>query len=199
MVVSQPLHLPMTDLSDAALIERSKVEPEVFAVLFDRHAQAIYRYLARRVAEMADDLLSETFLIAFRQRGRYRPERVDVRPWLYGIATNLLRNHARAERRRYNALARLPGADLVSSLFEDEASERMDAESLRAELAAALGELKPPDRDALLLVAWAQLSYAEVAAALDIPIGTVRSRLNRARRLMRGALALPDRALLETP
>lgn len=174
-------------VADEVLIRESIRDPERFAPLFDRHAAAVHRYLARRIGEPADDLLAETFLVAFRRRASYRPMQLDVRPWLFGIATNLLHRHVRQEERRYRALAR---ARLVEtgSHTDDPPEDRLDARTLRAALAEALAALKPADRDVLLLLAWAQLSYAEIAATLDIPIGTVRSRINRARRLTRAAL-----------
>jgi RNA polymerase sigma-70 factor (ECF subfamily) len=168
---------------------RSLDDPAAFATLFDRHAPAVHRYLGRRVGELADDLLSETFLIAFRRRAAYRPERVEVRPWLIGIATNLVHGSARAERRRYRALARAASEPEVPGIDPGDSADRLDAQALRGPLAGALAALKARDRDALLLFAWAQLSYEEIAAVLDIPIGTVRSRLNRARRQTRAALS----------
>ena len=180
--------LPNAAPSDAELIARSLDDPEAFAPLFDRHAASVHRYLGRRVGELADDLLSETFLIAFRRRAAYRPEHVEVRPWLLGIATNVVHGHVRTEQRRYKALARAaaepdrPGSDPADS------ADRLDAAALRGPLAAALAGLKPRDRDALLLLAWGQLGYEEIAAVLDVPIGTVRSRLHRARRQTRAAL-----------
>jgi RNA polymerase sigma factor (sigma-70 family) len=181
--------LPSGQPTDTEVMARSLDEPEAFATLFDRHAAAVHGYLGRRVGNLADDLLSETFLIAFRRRAAYRPERVEVRPWLIGIATNLVHGAARAERRRYRALARagmepeIPGADPGDS------AARLDAQALRGPLAGALAGLKTRDRDVLLLFAWAQLSYEEIAAVLDVPLGTVRSRLNRARRQTRAALS----------
>lgn len=180
--------------ADDVLIRESIRAPERFAPLFDRHATAVHRYLSRRIGESADDLLAETFLVAFRVRESFEPLRIDARPWLFGIATNVLRRHVRAEERRYRALARSAGSDRGVHL--DEAlDDRLDAQALRGALAAALASLKPPDRDALLLLAWAQLSYAEIAATLGIPIGTVRSRINRARRVTRSALGLPAESL----
>ena len=150
----------------------------------------VHRYLGRRVGELADDLLSETFLVAFRRRADYRPEHLEVRPWLVGIATNLVHGAARAERRRYRALAR--AAAEPGDHHDDGREDRLDAEALRgplaAALAAALAGLEERDRDVLLLVAWADLSYEEVATVLDVPGGTVRSRLHRARRQTRAAL-----------
>jgi RNA polymerase sigma factor (sigma-70 family) len=179
--------LPNRAPTDSELIARSVEEPELFAGLFDRHAATVHRYLGRRVGELADDLLSETFLIAFRRRAAYRPEHVEVRPWLLGIATNVVHGSARSERRRYRALARA-GAEPDHAAGAEEIHARVDAAALRGPLAAALAGLKERDRDVLLLVAWGQLGYEEVAAVLDVPVGTVRSRLNRARRLTRAAL-----------
>jgi RNA polymerase sigma-70 factor (ECF subfamily) len=180
--------LPSAQPSDSELISRSTAEPELFATLYDRHATAVHRYLGRRVGDLADDLLSETFLVAFRRRTAYRPEHVEVRPWLLGIATNVVHGHLRSERRRYRALARASAEPVPSGSSTDEAHDRVVAEAMRAPLAAALAGLKARDRDVLLLFAYAQLSYEEIAAALDVPIGTVRSRLNRARRQTRAAL-----------
>ncbi len=180
--------LPSAQPTDVELMTRSVGEPELFARLFDRHAATVHRYLGRRVGELADDLLSETFLIAFRRRAAYRPEHVEVRPWLLGIATNLVHGHVRAEQRRYRALARAGAEPTVPGTDPADSTDRLVAEALRGPLAAALAGLAARDRDALLLLAWGQLSYEEIAAVLDIPIGTVRSRLNRARRRTRAAL-----------
>jgi RNA polymerase sigma factor (sigma-70 family) len=174
--------------TDAELIDSA------FAELFDRHAVAVHRYLARRIGPTtADDLLAQTFLVAFEGRAGYDRARPDARPWLYGIATNLLRRHRRDEVRQYDAWARTgvdPTAAPNTECHADRVAERADAEMKSPRLAAALAELKTPDRDALLLFAWCDLSYAEIAVALDIPVGTVRSRLNRARAIVRRAL--PD-------
>lgn len=180
--------LPDARPTDAELIARSVDDPAEFAPLFDRHATTVHRYLGRRVGELADDLLSETFLVAFRRRAAYRPEHVEVRPWLLGIATNVVRGHVRTEQRRYRALARAAAEPEESGGDPADAVGRLDAQALRGPLAAALAGLKPRDRDALLLLAWADLGYEEIAAVLDIPVGTVRSRLHRARRLTRAAL-----------
>jgi RNA polymerase sigma factor (sigma-70 family) len=181
--------LPEALPTDADLIARSVHEPEVFASLFDRHAAGVHRYLARRVGERADDLLSETFLIAFRRRDVYRAEHVEVRPWLLGIATNLVHGHVRTEQRRYRALARAAAEPAVNGADPGDSADRLDAEALRAPLAGALAGLKARDRDVLLLFAWGQLTYEEIAAVLHIPVGTVRSRLNRARRQTRATLS----------
>ena len=180
--------LPDAAPSDGELIARSLDEPEAFAPLFDRHAASVHRYLGRRVGELADDLLSETFHIAFRRRAAYRAEHLEVRPWLLGIATNLVHGHVRTEQRRYKALARAAAEPERPGTDPGDSADRLDAEALRGPLAAALAGLKPRDRDALLLLAWGQLGYEEIAAVLDVPVGTVRSRLHRARRQTRAAL-----------
>ncbi|TDB91878.1 sigma-70 family RNA polymerase sigma factor [Actinomadura sp. 7K534] len=176
---------------DAEILRRSRHEPECFAVLFDRHYTAIHGYAARRLgAGPADDVAAETFLIAFDRRERYDASKGDARPWLYGIASNLIARHHRAEVRQYRALARSLGRDAAEG-HADGVAGRIDAEAARGPLAAALGGLSRGDRDVLLLVAWAQLSLQEAAEALGIPAGTARSRLHRARRKVRAALGAP--------
>ncbi|MGY1843342.1 RNA polymerase sigma factor [Modestobacter sp. SYSU DS0875] len=180
--------LPSSLPTDADLITRSVTDPGQFTALFDRHAAAVHRYLGRRVGDLADDLLSEVFLIAFRRRSAYRPEHLEVRPWLLGIATHVVHGHERTERRRYRTLAKAAGQPAEHAADPAEGTDRLDAQALRGPLAAALGALKPHDRDALLLLAWGDLSYEEIATVLDVPVGTVRSRLHRARRQTRAAL-----------
>ena len=178
---------PPDEPSDDDVIRASVAEPERFGPLFDRHAVPVHRYLARRIGAPADDLLAEAFLVAFRRRASYTSD-VGVRPWLFGIATNLVRRHVRTEERRYRALARLAAGEVAPPVIDD-AIDRRDAGALRRDLALALASLRRRDRDVLLLTAWADLSYEQIAAVLDIPLGTVRSRLHRARRLTRLALA----------
>jgi RNA polymerase sigma factor (sigma-70 family) len=174
--------------ADAALIERSWTEPERFAEVFDRYYAEIHGYVSRRLgSSLADDVASETFLIAFDRRRRYDVAHPNARPWLYGIASNLISRHHRAELRRYRALARAGVTDAADGLTEGIAA-RLDAEALRGRLAAALVEIADADREVLLLVAWAQLSCEEAARAIGIPAGTARSRLHRARRKTRAAL-----------
>ena len=179
-------------LDDAALIERSWHEPEAFAALYDRHAAPIHRFAGRRLGDqMADDVVGETFLAAFRRRKRYDLRRADARPWLYGIAANVIGKHRRAEVRMLRAFART-GADPVAAGHADLVDSRVCAAAVQRDLAAALAGLPAGDRDVLLLIAWADLSYEETAAALGIPVGTVRSRLHRARRKVREALGGQD-------
>lgn len=172
---------------DHAVIAASIADADAFGALFDRHAREIHRFLARRLGEFADDVLGEVFVIAFQRRASYRAEMADARPWLYGIAANLARRHHRAEATRYRALARVPLAVVVPDSSAS-AIAAADGAAVRPRLAQALATLKPADREVLLLLAWGQLGQAEVAAALNIPVGTVRSRLHRARQQLRPVL-----------
>ncbi|MCP9954207.1 RNA polymerase sigma factor [Actinomadura madurae] len=177
---------------DAEIVRRSRHEPECFAALFDRHYAAIHGYAARRLGRgLADDVAAETFLIAFDRRGRYDLARPDARPWLYGIASNLVARHHRAEVRQYRALARA-GTSEAGDGHADAVAGRVDAQAAKGALAAALAGLPRGDRDVLLLVAWAQLTVQEAGEALGIPAGTARSRLHRARRRIRAALGETD-------
>jgi RNA polymerase sigma-70 factor (ECF subfamily) len=183
---------PLQD-TDAAVIGRSVREPEQFAAIFDRYYPRIHGYLARRLGkDLADDLASETFLLAFAARDRYDTRYPDARPWLYGIAAHLIARQHRAEQRWYRAIARA-GMDQVAEGHDDRVAGQVDAAARRGALAAALAGIPDVEREVLLLVAWAELSSEEVARALGIPAGTVRSRLYRARRQLRIALDLTDR------
>ncbi|WP_444961111.1 RNA polymerase sigma factor [Nocardiopsis sp. M1B1] len=174
--------------TDATVIMLSLEEPTRFGEVFRRHAPALHRYAARRLGGPdADDVVAETFHIAFRKRDRYDPAHPDARPWLWRIAANLVRRHHRTETRHYRALART-GVDPVLEGFADRVSARVDAQSASKPLAAALAGLSARDRDVLLLVAWGDLTYEEVASVLSVPVGTVRSRLHRARKRVRAAL-----------
>ncbi|MUN38167.1 RNA polymerase sigma factor [Actinomadura litoris] len=187
--------------SDAAAITRSRREPAAFAEIFHRHFTAIHGYVARRLgADAADDIAAETFLTAFRKRDRFDPARGTVRPWLYGIATRLIGLHRRSEGRRYRALARTPAQPFEDG-HEDVVTARVTAGGAGAELADALARLPRGDRDVLLLVALADLSYEEVGQALGIKTGTVASRLHRARRRLRESLGGTNPTLIveETP
>ena len=137
--------------SDGAVIAGSLAMPGAFGVIFDRHGSTLLRFLGRRVdpAE-AEDLLGEVFRIAFERRSAFERDRDSARPWLYGIAANVVTKHYRSEARR---------------------SRAMDA----------IGTLPEAERQVLLLFAWEELSYDEIALALGVPVGTVRSRLSRGR------------------
>ena len=174
--------------SDADCLARSLVEPRAFEVLFDRHFGAVHTYLHRRAGHnIADELAAETFALAFEGRTSCR-SKDSVLPWLYGIATNLLRRRRRMERRQLNAYARSGVNDWV--VVEDETLARVDDWPVGARLARALTAMHPRERDALLLYALADLSYDEVATALDVPVGTVATWLHRARESARRELAI---------
>jgi RNA polymerase sigma factor (sigma-70 family) len=178
IVTGEPTGPPATD---AAVIEQSWAEPERFEAIFRRYFGRIHQYLAARVGgKIADDLAADVFTIAFAQRQRYDLARACARPWLYGIATNLVGTYRRQEQRRYRALARAHAQGTAPS-DEDLVAERVSAAAAGPALATALARLSSGDRDVLLLVAIAGLDNQEVAQSLGIPYGTVCSRLSRAR------------------
>lgn len=182
----------LTEVDDGAVIRSSLDEPERFAVLFDRYARQVHQYVSRRLGtQLADDIVGETFLIAFRRRETFDPARTLARPWLYGIATTLVARHRRNEERFLRALKRT-GADPLPEPVAEAVARQVTAGAQERALAGALARLPRGDRDVLLLVAWADLSYEETAQTLDIPLGTVRSRLHRARRRLREALGGAD-------
>jgi RNA polymerase sigma-70 factor (ECF subfamily) len=179
--------------TDSAVIAASWREPDLFAVLFQRYAADVHRYTFRRVGpDLADDLVAATFLTAFARRHRYDTAIANARPWLFGIATREISGHRRAERARYRALARVGEGERWYDDFADRVVAEATARTAYPALAEALARLRSGDRDCLLLYAWGDLSYEEVATGLGIPIGTVRSRLNRVRRKMRAALGDVD-------
>jgi RNA polymerase sigma factor (sigma-70 family) len=175
----------LDDRTDADVIACSLDDPRQFAAVFDRHAGVVFRFLVRRVGrDTADELLGETFRIAFERRSTFDRERENARPWLYGIATNLLAKYRRTEARRLRATARLAAAFPADRSADDVASV-LDARQLCRVVIDAITELPDGERDALLLYAWEELDYEDIAVALGIPVGTVRSRLNRARSRLR--------------
>ena len=177
-------------MTDAELIARSRRDESAFAPLFDRHYAALHRFLRARVGmALADDLASEVFLTAFRRRASYDVRHENARPWLFGIAVNLVRRHRRSELQRLAAYARLGDGD------GDGASSFEAADRLDPALAAALLRLSESDRHLVLLFAWAQFTYEEIAQALEVPIGTVRSRLSRSRATLRESLMQVERVL----
>ena len=175
------------ECGDAALIKRSLGAPECFALLFDRHGPAIHSYVARRLGpDAADDLTAEAFLIAFQRRHAYNAAHKDARPWLYGIATNLVGRRRRDEVRLLRAIAR-SGAQSPDESLAEQVTDRVAAQAVRGRLASALSRLPRGQRDVLLLTAKG-LSGQEIAAAIGVPRGTVASRLARARRKVRAEL-----------
>jgi len=187
----------LTVPTDADAMVASVLDADTFALIFDRHFASIHRFLHRRVGrDLADELAAETFAEAFRRRRAYDPRLADVRPWLFGIAINLLRHHMRTERRRLHAYART-GIDPVLDQDLEAVEARVDAGALGPRLASCLASLRGGDRDVLLLYAWADLRHEEIAQALRLPIGTVRSRLHRARRRVRELLDASGQQLVE--
>lgn len=171
-------------LSDVRILRDSVSDPVVFSSLYERHLGAVASYVARRVgSELSEDLTAEVFVRAFRKRAAFRDERGSALPWLLGIANNLIADQRRAERRRLETLQRLASAGPVSS--------ETSIGVLAPELVGELLRLPAADRDTLLLVVWGELSYAEAATALSVPIGTIRSRIARARRRLGAAIGRP--------
>lgn len=159
------------------LASAARGDADAFTPLIARHHATVHRFVARRLgATDAEDVVSETFEVAFRRAGTYRPETPTARPWLLGIAANLIRHHSRQEAAMYRAYART-GVDPATPAIEPPYA---DPHAARA-LAAALAELRPAHRDALLLHVLGELSYDEVAIALSVPPGTVKSWIHRAR------------------
>ena len=169
----------------------SGVDTDV-ARLFDAHAAKLLRYCACRVGrDAAEDLVAQIFLVAVSHGAVYDPTRGSELTWLYGIATRLVRGHRRAESRRLAGYARAAEPDVVAE-FADQADDRIDAAATHRRVARAMARLPARQRDVLLLIAVAELEYAEIAAVLDIPIGSVRSALHRARTKVRAALTTED-------
>lgn len=174
------------ELDDTTLWSRSRAgDRNAFEALFERHARAIYNYGFHRLGDWsaAEDFVSVVFLEAWRRREK-ELEPGKVLPWLFGIATNVLRNQRRSERRFAAALARVPGAD-ENSGFADDVNERLDDERKMKRALQLLSRLPKRERDVFVLCSWSGLSYEEASFALGVPVGTVRSRLSRARNRLR--------------
>jgi RNA polymerase sigma-70 factor (ECF subfamily) len=169
--------------SDGELFARSLGAPTAFEEIFERHARPVWRYAQRRVGrDAADEVVAETFLIAFERRSRFDPSYGSARPWLMGIATNVIRHRLREERAHLVAMGRAAEPIEVEGSLD---VGRLDAQRMRGPLTDALRSLSNEDRDTFLLVAAGELTYAEAAVALEIPVGTVRSRIHRARAQLR--------------
>jgi len=181
-----------TVATDAEIIRASCQTPDRFGVLHDRYLPMLYRYACQRVGPTAaEDVVADTFLAAFAQRDGYDVTRSDARPWLFGILTKRIARWGRAEKTHYRAHARAWQAPVTEGV-DERVADQVSAQAMRGRLAAALCRLSRADRDVLLLISWGQLSYDEVAQALGIPVGTVASRLNRAKRKVREALREHD-------
>ncbi|MFF2120717.1 RNA polymerase sigma factor [Kitasatospora sp. NPDC058184] len=165
-------------------------DAEAFGQVFEDHARAVYRHAVRMTGDrtVAEDVVSLTFLEAWRLRARIAPEREDgaesLAPWLLGIAGNVIRNTRRAARRHQKAMAKLPPREVAPDFSGELAGRIADAEELAA-AKAALERLRPAEREVFALYVWEGLDHAAVAEALGRPVGTVRSRLSRARARLR--------------
>ncbi|MFD5771512.1 RNA polymerase sigma factor [Streptomyces sp. NPDC127049] len=161
-------------------------DPSALGEAYDAHARVLFQYAYRMCGDRAaaEDAVSATFLEAWRCRGKVHAEGGSLRPWLLGIATNVLRGAAREARRRDAALARIPDRGVLPDFSDAVASRLADEDRLRA-ARVALGRLRRREREVFGLVVWAGLDYATAGEALGIPVGTVRSRLSRARERLR--------------
>lgn len=176
--------------TDSEIIRRSRDSPAVFGELYDRHATAIYRYAARRAGDFAaEDVTAETFLVAWEHLDSYDTSRDDARPWLFGIATNLLREHHRAEAKVLRTAAKSASREAIAD-DSDRIAAEVDAKIATGQIAQVLRDMAAIDRETLLLYAWADLTYEGIAQATGVPVGTVRSRLNRARQIIRAQFNL---------
>jgi RNA polymerase sigma-70 factor (ECF subfamily) len=175
-------HERAVELDDSVLWSRAPSgDSEAFGMLFERHGRTIYNYCFRRVGSwaVAEDLVSIVFLEAWRRVDKPLPSGKEL-PWLFGIATNVVRNRRRSERRYAAALRRVSQPSSEPS-FADDSNERIDDEELMGRALALLARLPRREQEVFALCAWSGLSYEDAAVALHIPVGTVRSRVSRAR------------------
>jgi RNA polymerase sigma factor (sigma-70 family) len=187
MATARAVSRPTEKLDDSGIVAASLEDPEAFGELFRRHAPRLHAYIKRRLGlTLADDVVAETFATAFRQRARF-DGRAEFAAWLWGIASNVIAKHHRQETRMYRAFART-GVDPAEDGVADLAGDRVDAAARSPHLAKALASLSAQDRSAVLLLAWGELSYAEIAATLGLPLGTVKAKIHRARTKLRKAL-----------
>lgn len=177
------------DPTDADVISASLEKPSLFGLIFTRHYPALYNFAARRIGrDEAADLVADTFVRALESRATYDPSYPSCLPWLYGIAQNVIRDRLRRVGRGKRIYIALPAA--ATEEFGEETDDRVVASSVATDLAHALARLSKRDRSTLLLYALDGFSYSEIALVLDIPAGTVGSRLNRARQQI--LEAIPD-------
>jgi RNA polymerase sigma factor (sigma-70 family) len=172
-------------------------EREAFSELYELYATAVYHHALRLTGDwsVAEEVMSETFLAAWRGRGDVQAEGGSLRPWLFGIATNRARNADRSLRRRLAFLARRSeaeagaGAGQAVDDFAEDVVGRVDGARRLAEVRRVLGRLRRHEREVIALCVWGGLDYAQAAEALGVPVGTVRSRLSRARARLRDFVA----------
>lgn len=179
------------DPPDSVLILASLGEPDRFGDVFRRHYPAVYAFMVRAVGRSdGPDLAAEVFVRAFASRRRYDPNYPSARPWLMGIAANLVAGYYRSKARENRAMRRTAGTDEKNQVgFEDDTVARLDAAVAEGPIQEALGRLRREEVEVLSLFVLADFTYAEIAQSLNIPEGTVRSRLSRARARLRNLLA----------
>lgn len=185
-----------TGLSDAQIIDRSLTDPQSFEAIFDRHFESVHRFAVGRVGlQDSADVVAETFARAFDRRQRFRRDRPSALPWLFGIAANVARERTRKTDRAHWATWRVAlRSDVIAEPFESALADRIDAERLRPDLITALRRLSDDEYALLMLSTESDLTYDQMADTLGIPVGTVRSRLSRARRRLRASLSNPSKA-----
>lgn len=177
-------------LTEGELIRRSVDDPDLFSEIFTAHYSAIFGFVSAALGRhLAEDIAGEVFLRAFRDRHRFDPTYESARPWLYGIASNLIQDHLRQQARQYRAYQRTGLPDIAETSFEDEVASRADAAEAAPVLQAALMALRAEEASVVLLYVTEDRTYQEIADILRIPIGTVRSRLSRARQALRNSWA----------
>jgi RNA polymerase sigma factor (sigma-70 family) len=195
---------PLSEATDPDLVAMAGSEPEAFGELFKRHSRSVYAYCARRSGnlDLAEDLTSIVFLDAFRRRRRLQLSNTSALPWLLGVANNVVRNADRSLRRYRSALERLPPQENSASSEED-VVERLGAQEALSRAVDAISALTRGEQEVVLLVLWSELTYADAATALGIPIGTVRSRLSSARAKFNDPMTVTSRTITplaeETP
>lgn len=187
-----PAHAEPASLASAMseAVVASVEHPHRFEAVFDEYHRTVYEYLARAVGtDRADEYAGDVFVAAFAARVRYDPERGSVRGWLFGIAANVRRTRSRSEWRGRRARNRMSGEREEHAGGYEAVDEALDSGNQLARVAPFLRELSDTDRDVLMLYAWNELTYAEIAQVLGVEVGTVRSRLSRARARLRELLA----------
>jgi RNA polymerase sigma factor (sigma-70 family) len=181
-----------SEVSDGDLVSIATKDPDAFGELFRRHSRAVYAYCARRTGDLhlAEDLTSVTFLEAFRRRRTLQLSGTSALPWLLGVANNVTRNAERSLRRYRSALGRVsPPPNDISA--EEVALEHVAAQDALARATEALRQLSTAEQEIVHLVLWSNLSYADAASSLGIPVGTVRSRLASARQKLAASSVNP--------
>jgi RNA polymerase sigma factor (sigma-70 family) len=178
------------DVADNVAIERSLTDPDWFDQIYRRYRSDVFSFVVRRVDRSdAPDVTADAFGRAFQARSRYDLSRDNARPWLFGVARRTIGDYRRRRWVRRTRSAGIAATWLDTDIdLADEAARVVDAQHVREELLAALMKLPRRDREPLLMVALDDLSYPEIAEILDIPVGTVRSRIHRARGLLRELL-----------